>query len=116
MAFSIDLDDIASKRQEELGSADRFPFVFKGQEWSCLDPLELSDEQKYELQQVESKDLDAVIEFYLGDQATDFIEAGGGTSKLNQALEVWIAHNTDESGPTRRAKSLNRSQRRSKQR
>lgn len=114
--FEIDLDDIAAKRQEELGSADRFPFVYKSETWWCLDPLELDDDQKRELQATDPADLDAVLDFYLGvDQAEKFVEAGGTTSKLVQALNIWQQRNTDASGPTRPGRFSNRAQRRSKQ-
>lgn len=114
--FEIDLDDIAAKREEELGSADRFPFVYKEQEWDCLDPLELDDDQKRELQGIDDKDLDGALIFYLGEeQAERFVEAGGTTTKLTKALDMWIAHNRDEKGPTRPGRSSNRKLRRSKQ-
>ncbi|OZF09813.1 hypothetical protein CH300_00080 [Rhodococcus sp. 15-1154-1] len=116
MALNIDLDAIAEKRQEEIGSADKFPFVFKGQTWQCLDPMLLDDDQKTELQQLDPKDLEGTIIFYLGEeQAMQFWEVGGGSSVLTQALNIWIEHNTDRSGPTRPSTFSNRKQRRSKQ-
>lgn len=116
MALKIDLDAIAAKREEEVGSADKFPFVFKEREWQCLDPLLLTDEQKNELREIDNQDLEGIIEFYLGeDQALEFWEAGGGTAHLNLALQAWHDHNTDRSGPTRLSMSSNRKQRRSKQ-
>lgn len=118
MSREIDLDAIAAKREEEIGSADSFPFVYKGRTWQCLDPLLHDDETKRELQELDTEDLDGFLDIYLGDQVADFKELGGGTSQVNAAIKIWIDYNTDDSGsgPTRRTTSSNRTQRRSKRR
>ncbi|SFA60801.1 hypothetical protein SAMN05444374_11627 [Rhodococcoides kroppenstedtii] len=116
MAFQIDLDAIAAKREEELGSADTFPFVFKGQTWNCKDPNEITDTEKFELQDIAPSDLDGIIDFYLGDQADEFRAAGGGTTQIDKALTAWQEHTRDNLGPTRSGKYSNRMQRRSKPR
>ncbi|OZE35603.1 MULTISPECIES: hypothetical protein [unclassified Rhodococcus (in: high G+C Gram-positive bacteria)] len=117
MAFEIDLDAIAAKREEEIGSRDKFPFVFKGETWQCLDPLILDDDQKSELQELDNDDLEGYVLFFLGDeQAQKFWEMGGGSAQVANAQRLWVEHNTDESGPTRRTPSSNRMQRRSKRR
>ncbi|MGR6579265.1 hypothetical protein ACT89R_01670 [Rhodococcus qingshengii] len=119
MSREIDLDAIEAKRIEEVGSANQFPFVFQGRTWQCLDPLLHDDETKLELQALDDEDLDGFIEIYLGtEQAEEFVEAGGGSSHITKAINLWLEMNTDETGagPTRRTKFSNRTQRRSKQR
>lgn len=119
MSREIDLDAIEAKRIEEIGSADRFPFVFKGRTWQCLDPLLHDDPTKLALQELDDEDLDGFIEIYLGtEQAEEFIEAKGGSAQITAAIKIWIEMNSDEGelGPTRRTKFSSRSQRRSKQR
>jgi hypothetical protein len=118
MPREIDLDAIEAKRIEEVGSATHFPFGYKERIWQCMDPLVMTDDDKIELQGIESDDLEGFVEFYLGDQAEEFVEVGGGTSQINAAIKIWLEMNTDEtgSGPTRPTRSSNRTQRRSKQR
>jgi hypothetical protein len=119
----IDLDAMLAKREEEVGSPDRFPFTFKGETWWGLDPILASDEWKDELREI-SNDEDVtpadVAEHYLGEeQWARFVAAGGSSGLWSQALSQYLDNqrSADESGdPTRARRSFNRSQRRQKPR
>lgn len=115
----IDLDAILAQRAEAR-SDDGYTFTFTalGKEWTALDPLLLTDEQKDQLAAIKY-DID-MAEFFLGaDQLDQFINAGGQSSFFVLALTEYQKKRTDEAQgrPTRPNRSSRRqaAQKRSKQ-
>ena len=119
---TINIDAMLAKREEELGSADRFPFIAKGETWQAVDPSLADDDWQNELDDLRadldddeltiSEFRDALIDLYLGDeQAERFRAAGCEFRHLNAALEIYAEQKAD---PTRRSSRSTR--RRSKRR
>ncbi|OZF41918.1 hypothetical protein [Rhodococcus sp. 14-2470-1a] len=122
-AQPIDLDAMLEKRQEEVGSVDRFPFTFKGIQWWGMDPILADDPWKDELREIsrdeESTPADVAAHYMGEEQWEKFVEAGGSSGLWSQALSQYLDNQraVDASGdPTQARRSFNRSQRRSKQR
>lgn len=130
---AINLDAILAKREEEVGSRDRFPFVFGGKTWWAMDPTLADDAWQDELHDlgmeededgnlIESDDVDtvAIAEHYLGvDQWKKFVEAGGQSSYFLHALRIHAEQSTgkdSEGRPTRRSRSSRATRRQSKRR
>ena len=127
-AGAIDLDAMLEKREEALGSRDRFPFVFKGETYWCVDPTLADDDWTAELKEIseelrsEDSELEdaAVPRHYLGDEAWEKFVAAGGSSNLwghalNQYLDSQRAYD-DAGNPTQARRFSNRTQRRQKRR
>lgn len=124
---TIDFDAILAKREEEVGSRDKFPFVFGGKTWWVVDPTLADDDWRDELQELGldedgDEDIDPVeiAEHYLGaDQWEQFVAAGGRSAYVLQALKIHVERQTDtdaEGRPTQRSRSSRAIRRRSKRR
>lgn len=108
----IDLDAILAQRAEARGdSGYTFSFSALGQDWTALDPMLLTDEQKDELAELQF-DVD-VAAFFMGDEQFDkFIAAGGQSAFFILALREYQKQRT-ENGADGRPTRPNRSSRRS---
>ncbi|EGD24652.1 hypothetical protein [Prescottella equi] len=138
---AIDFDAILAKRQEEVGSRDRFPLVFAGQTWWVMDPTLADDTWTEELRdlgyeqdedgnvieddegnpiELDSVDTVALVEHYLGTKQWEkFREAGGQSSYVLQALKIHLERQSDKDAdgrPTQRSRSSRAIRRRSKRR
>ncbi|WP_458681953.1 hypothetical protein [Prescottella equi] len=130
---AIDFDAILAKREEEVGSRDRFPMVFAGQVWQIVDPTLADDEWRDELADIgveededgnliEPDDVDPVliVEHYLGaEQWEKFVAAGGQSAYVLRALKIHVDRQTDKDAdgrPTQRSRSSRAIRRRSKRR
>ena len=114
----IDVDAMLAKREEVVGSKDRFPFVVFGETWWCLDPRLADDELQDELTDLRD-DLDdgeidsrefrtLLIDLYLGEeQGEKFRTAGGQVRHLNAALQAYADTAAD---PTRKSSRASRRQ------
>ncbi|MCY1656368.1 hypothetical protein OVA21_03920 [Dietzia sp. SL131] len=112
----IDIDAMLAKREEVVGSADRFPFIALGETWWCIDPRLADDSLQYDLEDLRD-DLDdgeidssefrtALIDLYLGDEQGEKFRATGGQMKhINAALEAYADTQAD---PTRRSSRATR--------
>lgn len=108
----IDLDAILAQRAEARGdNGYTFSFSALGQEWTALDPMLITDEQKDELAEL-SYDVD-VAAFFMGDEQFDkFTEAGGQSAYFIMALQAYQKSRTEadrEGRPTRPNRSSRRS-------
>lgn len=114
----IDIDAMLAKREETIGSKDRFPFVVLGETWWCLDPRLSDDSFQDELTELrddlDEGEIDSVefrtelIDLYLGDeQGEKFRAAGGQVKHLNAALEAYADTAAD---PTRKSSRASRRQ------
>lgn len=119
----VDLDAILAKREEEVGSRDRWPASAYGRVWWLMDP-KLADDDWLD-------ELDAIVDdgggpvdiaaHYLGDQWEEFKKAGGRATDVlamvEQYAEYQAALDGDDSGKARRSSTFsNRSQRRRRRR
>lgn len=126
----IDVDAMLAKRAEEVGSVDKFPFMFKGnlpeaKQWWAVDPLVADDDWHDDLREI-SEDEDATLEdiaaHYLGDQWDAFKEAGGHSGIWRLVFnDFQVKHQRSmgmdaDGNPTRGRRSSNRAQRRQKRR
>lgn len=117
----IDIDAMLAKREEEIGSTDRFPFIARQGTWWAIDPSLASDEWQDQLDDLNADKEDGaitaadyrqeLIDLYLGEKAEEFREAGGELKHLNAALEIYVGQKQD---PTRGSSRSTR--RRSKRR
>ena len=125
-AGAIDLDAMLDKREEEVGSRDKFPFVFKGDVFWAADPSLTDDDWAEEFEHIKSElargemsQVDVAIH-YMGEEEWERFRAAGGNSNIfGQALMLFQAQQTsvDAAGnPTGAGRYFNRSQRRSKRR
>lgn len=120
---AIDLDAMLEKRLEVVGSADKFPFTYKGETYWGTDPTLADDDWTDELRAL-SRDPEAgpvdVAAHYLGEEQWEkFSEAGGSANLWGQALQAYLEkqREVDAGGhPTRAPSFSNRSQRRQKRR
>lgn len=115
----IDLDKLLAQRAEARGDDGKtIAFKFKDQEWTFLDPLMLSDDEKDELADVEH-DVD-IASWYMGDDQYDkFVAAGGNSSLFFHAFRAHMqsAQAEIEGKPTRPNRSSRRmASKKSKQR
>lgn len=126
----IDFDALLAKREEVIGSRDKFPFLFAGDKWWIFDPELVDDAWRDRLQEITNKpddwddtvdgwwSVDALewIEHWFGpdqlDEATDFVEAGGHMGVINRVLEVYQDRKRRQRGtdPTRRPSRATRRQ------
>lgn len=121
---AIDIDAMLAKREEEVGSRDRFPFVFNGELFWGMDETLADDEWTEELFQL-SNDEDMrpwdIAAHYLGgeDEYERFKAAGGSANKWAKIRAEYRSRQDEvdgEGNPTRAPRSFNRAQRRSKRR
>lgn len=110
----IDLDALIEQKAEARGDDGRsVSFTFKGQRWTFLDPLMLTDEEKDELGEIDY-DPDVAAWYMGGDQYDRFLEVGGNSSMFFQAFGAYqrkaIAEN--QGNPTRSNRSSRRRQKR----
>lgn len=93
----IDLDKLIAQRSEARGDdGRRFTFSYKEQEWTSLDPMMLTDDEKDELDEVGELDVD-IAAWYMGDEQFDrFAEAGGSSSIFFLALSAFMKTQKDE--------------------
>lgn len=108
----IDLDAILDQRAEARNDAG-YTFQFKayGKEWTALDPMLLTDEQKEELSSIDF-DID-MAEFFMGsDQLDQFLAAGGQSSHFVLALTEYQRKQTGQNSgrPTRPNRSSRRAE------
>lgn len=108
----IDLDAILAQRAEARND-EGYTFKFKahGKEWTALDPMLLTDEQKEELANIDF-DID-MAEFFMGsDQLDEFLAAGGQSSHFVLALTEYQKKQTGQSQgrPTRPNRSSRRAE------
>lgn len=123
---AVDLDAMFAKREEEVGSPDKFPIVFRGDLFWALDPSLTSDEWQEDFEDIREalKTGDAtqadVARHYMGDEEWErFVAAGGNSNVFGQALMMYQAQQTsvDALGnPTGAGRFSSRALRRSKRR
>lgn len=104
------LDTMLGKRQEELGTTDRFDWAASEDlTFSILDPRLMPDEQRDELALLRRDLQDGEIlpsefnagflEMYLDDQVDAFLSAGGTTDILTDVIRTYA----EQMDPTRRS-------------
>lgn len=106
---AIDLDALVAQREEATGIVDgRVPFTFKGQTFTFMDPITVSDEK---LAEIVDSDFgpDVCIEYMGEEEYVRFVEAGGNSSLWGLAFKAYL-DKADEQG---KGKRLNRFARRS---
>lgn len=115
------LDTMLAKREEELGSKDRFDWAASEDiTFSILDPRLMTDDQRDELallrRDLESGEIlpsefaDGYLEMYLDDQVDEFLDVGGTSAILTEVISAYV----EQMDPTRRSSRTTR--RRSKRR
>ncbi|QOV99505.1 hypothetical protein [Rhodococcus pyridinivorans] len=119
----VDLDAILAKRQETVGSRDRFPAAAYGQTWWVMDPKLADDEWLDDLEDLSDEGAGPIelAEHYLGaEQWKKFKEAGGRASDvlaiIDQYMEYQAALDDDEGKAGRSSRSSTRAQRRRRRR
>ena len=109
----INLDELLAQRAEAIGVEEgRIPFTFGENTYTFQDPISLDQEQKDELEILaDDGDLDAIAEFWMGEEEFDrFVDAGGSSSAFLLVVQENAARTTEVRGgrPTRRNRSWRR--------
>ncbi len=112
--MTINLNELLEQRAEATGAAEgRIPFDFKETTFTFRDPINLTDEERDEINDIaETGDLDSVAEFWMGEEEYDrFIDAGGTAMMFSLVVQenARLTNGVDANGrPTRPSRSSRR--------